>query len=175
VSRKKPGGAPKRPQTRGRPSLYTPELAANICGRLAVGETLRSICRDEGMPVHSAVIGWTLNAKLAPGFADQYARARDAGLNVMAEEILAIADDSADDYITRKREDGSDYTVIDHDHINRSRLRVDTRKWYLSKLAPKRYGDRLQVAGDEDNPLVVKTIADVLRERRRKRSPEPAA
>lgn len=145
MKRKNPDERPKDTSApRGRPSRYTPEIAKIILDRLAAGETLRSICRDEGMPAESTVRLWYRSDEPA-GFATQYARARDAGLDTMAEEILAIADDNSQDTVTRKREDGSEYEAVDHEHINRSRLRVDTRKWILSKLAPKRYGDRLEL------------------------------
>lgn len=128
--------------TRGRPSLYTPELAARICERLAAGESLRAICRGDDMPSDGAVRGWVNDH---PEFAAQYAYARDKGLDAMADELLQIADDGTNDFVERETENGNVVVVADHEHINRSRLRVDTRKWYLSKLAPKRYGERLAV------------------------------
>ena len=103
---------------------YTPELAAEICERLAQGESLRGICRSEGMPPPSTVRWWVVDD--VNGFAAQYARARDVGLDVMAEEILDISDN---------RTDGPE-------DVSHRRLQVDSRKWFLSKLAPKRYGDR---------------------------------
>lgn len=127
---------------RGRPSIYTPELAARICERLAAGESLRSICRDDDMPDGTTVYDWL---KTNVEFSQQYAEARDKGLEAMAEETLQIADDGQNDWMDRELENGRIERVVDHEHINRSRLRVDTRKWYLSKLAPKRYGDRLAV------------------------------
>ncbi len=144
---KKPGkDEPKRP--RGRPSDYTPALAARICDRLAKGESLRAICRDEDMPHESAVRVWAINDVGADengkgGFYSQYARARDIGLDAMADETLEIADKPA---IGIKRKLGPTGQVIETmavDTVDRSRLRVDTRKWYLSKLAPKRYGEKL--------------------------------
>lgn len=80
------------------------------------------------------------------GFAAQYAQARDLGLEAMADELFDIADETTKDTFTDK--DGNDRP--NNEWITRSRLRVDTRKWYLSKLAPKRYGDRLDVAVSGD-------------------------
>ena len=120
---------------RGRPSLYTPELAVEICERLAEGETLRSVCRDKHMPDERRVRAWVVEDRHA--FAPQYARARDLGLQSMADELIDIADDSSlDDFDPKTGK-------INQESYQRARLKVDTRKWYLSKLAPKRYGDRL--------------------------------
>lgn len=134
---------------RGRPSLYTDKIAAEICERLASGESLRAICRDEKMPAESTVRSWYVDD--LNGFAARYARARDIYLDVMADEILDISDDGSNDWM--KRENGS--VVFDQEAATRSKLRVDTRKWYLSKLAPKRYGDKLQHTGDGEGPIQV--------------------
>lgn len=122
----------------GRPSIYTPALAAEICRRLATGESLRHIIEtdtDGVFPTRQTINEWIIANR--ESFADQYALARDAGLDVMSEELLAISDEQAEVY-TR---DGGKF---DPD-VQRDRLRVDTRKWYLSKLAPKRYGDKIAV------------------------------
>lgn len=133
----------------GRPSTYKQETAELICKELSKGRTLKAICREEGMPPESTVREWVLDD--SHGFAALYARARDFGLDAMADELFDISDDGSNDYI--QTEDGE---ITNHEHINRSRLRVDTRKWYLAKLAPKRYGDRLmqEHTGPDGNALV---------------------
>ena len=123
----------------GRRSTYSEEIAAEIIERLSAGEALIAICRDAHMPPESTVRLWVIDDR--EGFAARYARARDMWLDHMAEETIGISDDSSRDYVTT--EDGRQ--LPDHDHINRSRLRVDTRKWITAKLAPKRYGDRLDL------------------------------
>lgn len=140
---------------RGRPSSYTPELADEICDRLASGESLNVICFDDLMPSESTVRFWAIEDR--EGFFAKYARAREAQAHGLAEQIVAIADDSSHDTVTRTREDGSEYEAIDHDHINRSRLRVDARKWYASKLAPKHYGDKItqEHTGKDGGPVQV--------------------
>lgn len=143
----------------GRPEIYTPEIAEAICMRLANGESLRSICRDDAMPGRTTVTKWIIEDK--EGFANQYARAKDIGLDEMADEIFDIADDSRNDWIERQNaKTGEVYEVVNDEAISRARLRVDARKWYLSKLAPKRYGERLELAGDEKNPLRIVTLKD---------------
>jgi hypothetical protein len=137
----------KRP--RGRPTIYTQELADKICERLAKGETLKSICRNAGMPDDRTVRIWALNNY--QGFYPRYAISRQLGLDAMADQLLEIADDGSGDYIS----DGHGNKIPNNEHINRSRLRVDTRKWYLAKLAPKRYGEKvdLNVGGQAENPV----------------------
>jgi hypothetical protein len=130
----------------GRPSEYTPELGAAICGRIANNETLRSICSDKTMPAASTVALWVVND--TGKFSDHYARARQAQATILADEIIEIADDSSRDFI--ETEDGP---VLDREHIQRSRLRVDTRKWYLSKVLPKVYGEKVEVTGKDGGPI----------------------
>lgn len=116
---------------------YTPQLAKEICDRIATGESLRSICRPDYMPPITTVMDW-IDKYL--DFTVQYARARELQADHLAAEIIEIADDSGFD----ARVDGSGNIVIDHDAINRARLRADVRKWYAGKLRPKVYGDRIE-------------------------------
>lgn len=136
----------------GRPTKYTKALGDTICQRLADGESLRSICRDEGMPDERTVRSWTLeeNHPISP----QYAKARESQYLKWAEELLDIADDGTNDYV--KRPEGG--MALNAEHINRSRLRVDTRKWLLSKMLPKVYGDKLQHSGPDGGPLTVQIV-----------------
>lgn len=123
----------------GRPSIYTEAIADRICEELASGKSLLSICKDESFPCESAVRAWALDNR--EGFYAKYARARDIGIEVMADELVEIADTK--DVMGR------------YDNVERSKLRVDTRKWLLSKIVPKKYGDRTVLAGDEAAPLKV--------------------
>lgn len=142
---------------RGRPTEYTDDIAAEICRRLAGGESLRRICSDDHLPNDRTVRQWAADNR--NGFYPQYARARDLGLDVMADEIIDIADDGQNDYI--ETEDGRE--VLNGEHIQRSRLRVDSRKWYLSKLAPKRYGDRMahEHTGKDGGPIETRDLTDL--------------
>ena len=135
----------------GRPSLYTEALAAEICRRLAEGESLRSICRDEAMPDKATVLRWLADEAKAD-FRDQYVLAREMQADALFDEALEIADDALGDWAVDK--DGK--KVFDHEHVQRSRLRVDTRKWAAGKLAPKRYGDKIQHTGDGGGPIRVR-------------------
>lgn len=136
----------------GRPSEFTQETADRICEGIADGLSLRSICRAEDMPNKATVFRW-LAAQ--PAFSDQYARAREAQADTLADELTDIADDSGRDFI--QTENGP---VFNAEHVNRSRLRVDTRKWIASKLKPKKYGEKLAVGGADDLPPL-KTVSRI--------------
>ena len=140
----------------GRPTTFTPELGIKICKRLAAGESLRSICKDEGMPSKSSVFEWILDGNHNE-FADQYAKAREVQAELLADEIFDIADDGQNDYMERTFADGSSQTVLNAEAIGRSRLRVDSRKWYLSKVLPKKFGERtaLELSGQNGGPVQV--------------------
>lgn len=141
---------------RGRPTKYTRAISDEICERLARGETLNQICAKDHMPARPTVIGWDLEDR--DGFSDRYAHARQRLLDFWADQVVDIADDGEKDVTTRKRADGSEYDVVNGEVVNRSRLRVDTRKWLLSKLKPGQYGDRMkhEHGGDEGGPIVLK-------------------
>lgn len=102
--------------TRGRPSSYTPEIGHKICAKMMDGKSLRKICDEEGMPVRSTVFDWLLKHE---DFSNQYARAQNIQLKLMTDDILDIADSA------------------NHVDCQARRLQVDSRKWYLSKVAPK--------------------------------------
>lgn len=133
--------------------MYTPELATHVCERLSAGESLRAVCRDESMPSTTTVMKW---AAEIPEFAEQYAKARTLLLQHHAEDLVDIADDGTNDWMERADKDGNCIGwQVNGEHINRSRLRVDTRKWVLSKLLPKVYGERsaVEMTGKDGAPL----------------------
>ena len=130
----------------GRPTEYTPEIADQICTRLAHGESLRRICLDEEMPPKSTVLQWVLDDR--QGFYVQYTRARQIQAEGMADEIFEKSDDDSKD-VTGELEMPNGVAV------QRSRLMVDTRKWYLSKVLPKVYGDKVEntLVGKDGGPI----------------------
>jgi hypothetical protein len=150
--------APKKP---GRPSIYTPEIVDAICDAIAKGEGVATICARAGMPAEKTVYLWLDDPSKAE-FLQRYMRAREAQADLLAEQILQIADDGTND--TQKDEDGK--VRVDQDVIARSRLRVDARKWLAGKLAPKKYGDKLALGGADDLPpidVVTKSMTDAER------------
>jgi hypothetical protein len=139
---------------RGRPTLYTPEIAETILARLAAGETLRAICRTDLMPARPTVALWVVQDR--EGFSDRYTRARETGYAEMADDLLEIADDGSNDWMASNKPDSAGYAV-NGEHTTRSRMRIDTRKWLLAKALPKIYGDRtaINLAGVDDGPIEV--------------------
>lgn len=127
---------------KGRPSSYSPEIANEICERLATGLSVRAICNaGDDLPTWQTVFGWL--GKF-PDFAEQYARAKELAAESIAEEIFEIADDSSGDNEEQFVTEGVTATRAIPENIQRSKLRVDARKWYLSKIMPKKYGDKVQ-------------------------------
>ena len=123
-------------------------LFAKICERIAQGETLAAICRTDGMPGRVTVYDWmTENEDLAESFA----RAREAGMDAIADQAMQIADDGLNDTY----EDANGFKRVDNDVVQRSRLRVETRLKLLAKWSPGKYGDKLELAGSKDAPLLV--------------------
>jgi len=145
----------EKPDLGGRPSIYSNELRDEICRRLADGESLRSICRDDHIPSRPTIARWAYENTgeekngeeiTTQGFYYHYTRARDVGLDVMADDIIEIGDESGDDWIEKKDKDGNVIgEIVNKEAVMRSRLRSDNRKWYLSKMAPKKYGNERTV------------------------------
>ncbi len=133
-------------------SKYTRALDDKICMMLATGNSLVSVCQQVGID-YSTVKRWLASK---PEFCARYARAREDQADYLADEIIAIADDGSRDY----KESAEGVALVDHDHIARSRLRVDARKWAASKLAPKKYGDKIQAehTGKDGAPLIPSQI-----------------
>ncbi len=138
----------------GRPSKYSKELALYICKEIASGKSLVKILQQEGMPNYQTVLGWLCrDDEPYKGFSGMYARAREDQADFLADEILEIADDSSRD--TVKDEDGN--YRMDTEWVQRSRLRVDSRKWIASKLKPRKYGEKLDLehSGNASKPIII--------------------
>jgi hypothetical protein len=125
-----------------------------ILKALSEGLSLRKACAAQGVPP-SNILYW---CDKDPVFAEQYARARDVGYRLLADELVDISDDGQND--TYEDDEGNVRT--NQDVIARSRLRVDTRKWMLSKMLPKLYGEKTVIQGDPDAPLVFQKLKRTL-------------
>jgi hypothetical protein len=125
----------------GRPSDYNPVVADQICELIVQGFTIREIDALPTMPGKTAIFSWLLRH---PDFAERYARAREFRADDMADELLEISDDATNDWMERRAKSGEIESVPDNEAVQRSRLRVDTRKWLMGKLKPKKYGDKIQ-------------------------------
>jgi hypothetical protein len=139
---------------------YSEDVVDRILDELKAGETLRAICKKDWAPTRSTFHDWEKQNK--NGLSDRYARARQIGWEEMADELLEIADDGSNDWMIKETERG-DVEVLDHEHIQRSRLRIDTRKWILSKRVPE-FGDKLQVETNPSEEIagILKAVADKL-------------
>jgi hypothetical protein len=124
---------------------YSPQLGEEICLRIAAGETLKKICKGSSMPNKDTVIRWVLKK---PDFAEMYNFARQVQAELLGDEILDIAKDNSND----KNEDGTP----NHANVQRSRLEVDTIKWYLARINARKWGDKVtsEVTGKDGAPLV---------------------
>lgn len=146
------------PRKAGRPSAFSQAIADAICERISGGESLRAICDDESMPARSMVFRWLSDAQNR-GFRDQYDRARESQADALFDDLLHIADTPKPGVKTIQKGDGTETTTTTIDMIEHRRLQVDARKWVLARMAPKKYGDRVQteVSGPEGRPLEVQT------------------
>jgi hypothetical protein len=148
----------------GRPTDYTVELTDVICERLAAGESMRSVSRDEDMPAMSTLFKWLREHE---EFSEQYARAKEESADALVEDMLDIADNAANPVIV----DGVPLVVegkpvmnADAAAVAHARLRVDTRKWSASKLKPKKYGDKVtqEVSGPDGAPVQTATTINFI-------------
>jgi hypothetical protein len=148
-----------------RATKRTPEVEERIIHGLCDGIPLRELCRQDGMPNWRTVYDWI---SADEDLAARIAHARDMGFDAIAEDILDIADDGTNDWIERKKQDGSTDTVIDSEHVQRSKLRIETRLKLLAKWSPKKYGDKLHLAGHDGGTVKTETetrvAPDALRE-----------
>jgi len=151
----------------GRPTDYTNEIALQICERIADGQSLRKICRDEEMPDKATVLRW-LACEDRADFRALYAKARELQADSYVDDVVDIADTPIEATTTVEKEVAVDKVLQPTtetrtaDAVDRSRLRIDARKWAASKLAPKKYGNKLELAGDADNPIVFEKIERVI-------------
>lgn len=129
----------------GRPSDYSAEIADAICARLAGGESLRTVCKDDDMPSTVTAFAWM---RKHPEFLNQYARAKEEAADALVEEMLDIADDGTNDWMEKHDADGACIGYqLNGEHVQRSKVRIDARKWIAAKLKPKKYGEKVDISG----------------------------
>jgi len=125
----------------GRPTSYSQALADRICAELAQGISLRTVCKAEDMPCVASVFNWF---RVYPDFLEQYTRAKEESADAMGEEVLDISDDGTNDWMEKHDAEGKcTGWTLNGEHVQRSRLRIETRKWLMAKMKPKKYGDRV--------------------------------
>jgi hypothetical protein len=122
---------PKKPN--GRPTIFTEILAAKICQRIADGESIRAICSDSDMPSTTAIFRWIANGKY-DGFRQLYESSMQIRLETLGDGLIELADAPIE-----RNAAGA----IDSAAVQMRRLQIETRRWILSKLLPRKYGDRM--------------------------------
>jgi hypothetical protein len=128
----------------GRPSSYSPEVGLEICQALAEGASLRSVCRADDMPDKATVMRW-LHAHA--DFREQYVIARDIGMDALADEALADAT-----------------APMGEKEVQAARLQFDARRWYLGKISPKRWGDKVvnEHTGADGGPIALQPMPTMM-------------
>jgi len=133
---------------------YTKQRADEICEWISKGETLAEWCRQNNIG-RTTVYAWKDEH---PDFAERFARARELGEEVIAESCLKIADDGSNDWIeTFGDESAIKAYAYNGEHVQRSKLRVETRLKLLAKFNPKRWGEKIsnELTGANGAPLTV--------------------
>ena len=150
---------PKEKRTPGRPTIYTQQLADRICHLIATHSFgLEKLCRTyPDLPNPDTIRCW---CRQRTEFSGQYAQAKRDQADLMAEEILQIADDGENDWMETQDNQGGEAWKINGEHVARSRLRIDARKWLASKLAPKIYGANATEDKKSENSSVIEQLID---------------
>ena len=133
---------------RGQPTKYSKELTDKICNLLTEGKSLKSICDMKDMPDRTSVYSWLLQY---PEFFNSYARARDIQADVLADTLIQEANDVESVIVGNDKSDNARVQAV--------RVKIDTLKWIASKLKPKKYGDKLELGGDQDNPITIELVS----------------
>lgn len=136
----------------GRPTDYSEEFVDYFCSLLVDGTSVNTLCKRDDMPTSSTIFLWLSKHK---EFSDKYAKAKEMAAEALAEEIFDISDNQCEDYVMVDglplKVDGKEVTTVSSAKVQQAKLRVDSRKWYLSKIVPKKYGDKLQTENTTTN------------------------
>lgn len=170
--RAKPAAKKKAaPRKRGAPTTYSKAKSAEICRRMALGETSEQICKAEGMPTPATLWNWR---QAHPDFLDAYARAREDQMHAWSEQIVTLIDDAEPDFVVEAKRSDKDVFQVDGNpdgrvsfrlqrvHLERAKAMVDVRKWLMAKIVPAVFGDRQQV--DLNLNMADKDDAELLHE-----------
>lgn len=150
VTFKAPGGGTS---IRHPPKRYTPEMGREICRQIMEGRTLKKICEDPRMPSKRAIMYW-LSDPARADFRELYYYSRRVYSEILVDEIVTIADDTSNDWKEKKDRHGNFLKMVpDNEAIQRSRLKIDTRKWLAAKLMPRIYGENKVMQHDVTGDL----------------------
>ena len=147
-------------------------VAEHVCSELKRGRSLDDVCRDAGMPHASTFLDWV--EEDPQGIGQDYARAREIGYTLLADQILAISD-KTHEWVTIQELDPDGKPLfnpdgtpllkqvlmpLNSDVIAHKRVQIDTRKWMLSKMLPKVYGDKVtqEHTGADGGPIAIAAV-----------------
>jgi hypothetical protein len=163
--KKRPRGRPKKePEERlpGRPQTYTEQLGNEICEWLSLGRSLTSFCKQDGNPTYPTIMRWLWKGSkwYREEFLKSYMAAREQQAQCLVDSIIDISDDGTNDFMELEDKSGKKYIKVDQEYVQRSRLRVESRKWIAAHLLPRKYGDnsKVEVTGVDGSPLVPQQI-----------------
>ena len=148
---------------KGRPIEWTPEKKQSaiddIFQKITEGNSIRHILKDNpDLPSRKTFLEWLAKDK---ELSSHYARICDVRSDIIFDEMMDIADDGTNDYMTKMIGDGIEIQVLNHEHIQRSKLRIDTRKWILAKMNPKKYSDKVDITSDGNEIKQTPTIINL--------------
>lgn len=145
----------------GRPSIYTDELANEICDAIANSvRGLNYLCKkNEHWPVRSTILQWCRDR---PRFSDMYTKARQDQADFMADEIIDVAYNKKKDHKIVKDTQGQEKTIVVNENVNRARLKFDSLKYLASVLKPRVYGPRIEKHHDDSTKDLMSRLIDKL-------------
>lgn len=158
------------PPKNGRPTKFTEEIANEICERISLGESLISICKSDHIPERRTVYDWLGKStgedaeKHFTKFLYQYTRARELQADSFFDEAVDIADNTERDTITKEDRNGNEYETANHEAIQRSKLRVDTRFKVAAIVKPKKYSEKrlMELTGANGGPIETKWEVEIV-------------
>ena len=121
------------------------DIMERICDLLAAGQSMAQICRSKAMPAQSTVYLWIAESA---EFSERYAHAREIQADMLADEIIEIADSCEPEAAA----------------VAKAKARIDARKWLAARLAPKKYGDRVDVSAGVAVKVETRGLADIFSE-----------
>lgn len=125
---------------------FSEEILNDILLQVSNGLSLAKVCAKDGYPSRTTFFDWVAER---PAIAERYQVALTMRGELFADELIEISDDDKSDYYV----DGEGRDRVDVENIQRAKLKVDTRKWIIARLIPKKYGDKLELSGDKNNPI----------------------
>ena len=140
--------------------VFDQKIADLICIMLSEGTSLRKILKDDKagiLPAQSTIYEWLLRYPL---FAEQYTRAREEQADTLADEIVDIADEQPEVVVVTDRDGKVIEHKLDNAYLQWQKNRIEARKWTAMKLKPKKYGEKLALAGDADNPVKIEAVGE---------------